>query len=154
MWLRKLFWQALGWAFGLPAFGCFLMSGAIVFGQCVQWTKTAIWEGHTIAGELPQWGIPYPYMPNYVGYQKIIDAILSWPASLGYVVFGVGFFTLSFAAVEQLEEIKVTERQAKHLEEEAERARDRKEELQERAAQSKSDFDFAEEVEALLKRRR
>lgn len=154
MWAEKLWHRIWAWVFGLLAAGFFLMGALIVVDQCLEWTKKAIWEPHTIAEVLREWGFSYPNMPNYLGFQKIMDAILAWPASFSYMLVSVLFVLPWYGEMEKLQEIEMMERGRRQKQEQAARARDIQDELKEHADISRSDFDFGKQLEEVIKRKR
>jgi hypothetical protein len=95
MWLQKLWYKTLSLVFGFAAFGFGFAMVAVIYSQVTLWLKTAVWIPHTIGEQLIELEIGYPILQNWLGAQKIVDDVLSWPASLGYFLVGLG---LAFAA--------------------------------------------------------
>jgi hypothetical protein len=89
MWLEKLWYKGLRAIFAIGFWGFALGAGGIILQQTTGWLKTATWVPYTIGETLYAWGFPYLFIPTMLGAQKIIDAILSWPASLGYFTLAV-----------------------------------------------------------------
>jgi hypothetical protein len=150
MWLEKLWYKALRVVFAILFWGFALGAGGIILNQTLVWLKTAIWVPYTIVETLHDWGFSYPYMPQLLGVQKIIDAILSWPASLGYFTLAVAVGYVWAWASGRLGTMENAEFHALYKKEQAERERIRQEEIKEKAARSKADFDFTDQVEELL----
>jgi hypothetical protein len=78
---------------GLICVGAALFACGILFWQTTEWLKTAYWHPYTITEAVRDWGFHYPYFPNLLGFQKIIDNVLTWPAVAVYVAvaFVAGF---------------------------------------------------------------
>jgi hypothetical protein len=149
--LQKLWYQTLIIVVGLAALGFGLGAIAIVYSQVAVWLRTAVWTPHTIAEQLFQLGLGYPYVQNWLGVQAIIDNVLGWPASLGDFLMAAGmFFTLGWLIM-RVDAIRDAERAIQRKKEWAEKSR---EEIQEAASRSKSDFDFTQEIEEILGEKR
>jgi hypothetical protein len=82
--------------------------------------------------------------------QKIIDDVLSWPASLGYFLIGLGMASVGGWATTKFEAIQNAELAAQRQREMAEQERERREGVQEAATRSKADFNFAKQIEEVL----
>jgi hypothetical protein len=82
--LQKIWYKTLRLVFGLAAFGFGLAAAAVIYEQVTLWLKTAVWVPRTIGDHLIQSEMGYPILQNWLGVQKIIDQVLSWPASVGY----------------------------------------------------------------------
>lgn len=76
------------------------IGGFTLLHQWSIWLKTAVWQSEAIGQSLKSVGL-YPYTPNYLGFQKFADGILSWPASLVYALIGGVFCFLWFWATER-----------------------------------------------------
>jgi hypothetical protein len=77
---------------GLGALGFGLGAVAVVYSQVAAWLRTAVWTPHTIAEQIFQFGLGYPYLQNWRGVQEIVDNVLGWPASLGDFLVAAGMF--------------------------------------------------------------
>ena len=114
MWLARLWHWLWVWVFGFLSASFFVIGGLIVLDQCAQWAKTAAWEPLTIAQVLPGWGLSRPDTPNYRSLQKIVDALLMWPASVGYLLVG-GLFALPwYRVMKKLHAIEMKELERKY----------------------------------------
>jgi hypothetical protein len=152
--LETLWYTVLRVVLSLAFWGFALVAGGILFNQSLVWLKTATWVPYTISENLHDWGFPYPYMPQMLGVQKIVDGILSWPASLGYFSLAVAVGVAWVWADGKLTTIENAEYRERYKKERAEEERQQQAEMQARAAQSKADFDFSDQVEELLGRGR
>lgn len=76
------------------------IGGFILLQQWSIWLRTAVWQPESIGQSLQSVGL-YPCTPNYLGFQKIVDGILSWPASLVYACIGAIFCLLWLWAAEK-----------------------------------------------------
>jgi hypothetical protein len=47
--------------------------------QANKWSMTGVWTTITIADLLMAWGLTRPETPAYIGLQKIIAEVLTWP---------------------------------------------------------------------------
>ena len=93
-----------GWA----GAGAALFGAGIICYQALGWLKTAYWMPYTIGEALHDWGVPNLYT-SFLGVQKIIDAIVLWPASLGYLVvaFVLGWISIKAAEEETKEQYRL-----------------------------------------------
>src|SRR5215469_8982521 len=89
MQLTDRFWE-LFWYKVLKAVAGWIGAGTAIFGvgiigyQALGWLQTAYWKPYTIGQALNDLGVP-DLNTSLLGLQKIIDAIVLWPASLGYL---------------------------------------------------------------------
>ena len=71
--------------------GAIILYAVLLFvNSCLVWLQTGVWFNYTAAGLLSQYGIDYPRV-SWVGVQKLIDGLMSWPASLVVGLIGVLF---------------------------------------------------------------
>jgi|KBSSwiStaDraftv2_1062776.scaffolds.fasta_scaffold118799_4 hypothetical protein len=127
--------------------GSLFIGGVIVFKQLTTWLKTAVWEPYTIADALRDLGLNYPYTPDLLGVQKIIDGLLLWPAALAHaVIWAVGLAVVGFVAV-KLEEIERDQRLAEQARKREIRERENREAAKEAAERSRAEFDFLGEFQ-------
>jgi hypothetical protein len=84
-------------------------SGVGIVGyQAVGCLEPAHWQPYTIGAALRDLGVPYFYT-SFLGVQKIKDAVVLWPASLGYLAVAILLGWISFMASE--EEIRIEREQ-------------------------------------------
>jgi hypothetical protein len=70
--------------------GAALFACGILFWQTSVWLKKAYWPPYTLAEAARDWGFPYPYFPNLLGVQKIVDYVFTWPAVAVYIAIALG----------------------------------------------------------------
>jgi hypothetical protein len=85
---------------GLICAGAMLFAGGILFWQTTLWLKAAYWNSYTIADAVRDWGFHYPYLPNLLGVQKIIDDVFEWPAVAAYIAIAFAAGLWWFSATE------------------------------------------------------
>jgi cellulose synthase/poly-beta-1,6-N-acetylglucosamine synthase-like glycosyltransferase len=62
--------------------------------QANKWSITGVWTTITIADLLMAWGLTRPETPNYIGLQKIIDEVLTWPGIVANVILCFVFMSI------------------------------------------------------------
>ena len=106
MQLTDRFWHLLWYKLVKVVADC-AAAGTAIFGvgiicfQALGWLQTAHWVPYTIGEALHDLGVPDLYT-SYLGVQKIIDTIMLWPASVGYlaVAFLCGWISVKAAEAE------------------------------------------------------
>jgi len=150
----KVLYKAISGTASISLFGSLIICALIIGNQVLKWVKFAIWVPYTIRQALYDLGSPIPSMPHLLGVQKIIDAVLSWPAVVG--CFGITLLSVFIVglAVSRLDEIESQERAEQRRREAAEREKTRREEALQQAERSKADMDFQVQIDELLGPRR
>ena len=82
---NRVFGTLLVWA-GLATVG---IPGLMIGSQVLTWLEHGYWPHLPIGEALVRWGHGYPNT-DWIGIQKFIDWVMSWPASL-VVFLGLGF---------------------------------------------------------------
>lgn len=154
MWLEKLWYKAIKMASALAGWGFGLVGVVKVFVQIANWLKYAIWQPYTIENVLYDWGVPRPFTPNMLGVQKIIDQILLWPGIFLYILLAIGCTFVFVWAEQRLSSIESEDRRAERTKQYAAQTKAKLEEAKEKAARSKTDFDFEKHIEELLGKKR
>jgi hypothetical protein len=79
--LETVWYRLVKWLTGLAA----AYFGLAVLEHTGSWWKTGIWTPFTIADLLIEWNLPLPKAPNYIGLDKIVEYLLSFPGVFAYV---------------------------------------------------------------------
>ena len=77
--LEKIWYKLVTSLTGLVAAFFGLAAVMSIVEQANKWSMTGVWTTVTIADLLMAWGLTRPETPNYIGLQKIIDEVLTWP---------------------------------------------------------------------------
>ena len=78
--------------------------------QANKWSMTGVWTTITIADLLMAWGLTRPETPSYIGLQKIIDEVLTWPGIVANAILCFVFISLWVWAKRGLNVIERKER--------------------------------------------
>jgi len=147
--LKAFVYGKLGAAFILAFAGLLLGAGAKLIGQSLFWLKNGYWESYSILRLLLDFDIVVPTTPKFLGVQKIIDDVVSWPALVGVgaaaglsVIIGAFFIALGEQYESELDKQAEAALKAKS-------AREARERRRADAERSREDFDFAEPIERL-----
>jgi hypothetical protein len=87
--LYKIARAVAGWIAVCAAFG----TAAILYSQVGGWLRTAVWLPYTLGESLRDLGVPWP-QTQLLGVQKIIYAVLHWPATAVYTVIAIAFWVI------------------------------------------------------------
>jgi hypothetical protein len=82
------------WVLWLCALAAVVNGFAIIARQIIFWLQYGVWKPNTVADVLTNWGV-LPSPSHYVGWQKIVDWLLSFSGALFYFLLAVIVITFA-----------------------------------------------------------
>src|SRR6516225_5675339 len=92
--LEKVWYKLVTSLTGLVAAFFGLAAVMSIVEQANKWSITGVWTTITIADLLMAWGLTRPETPSYIGLQKIIDEVLTWPGIVANVILCFVFMSI------------------------------------------------------------
>lgn len=97
--MKSLTYKAIAYVTGIGGIGAFCVGLGIIVWQIKTWLSLAVWPRYSLGDHFRDLDFSYPYT-SMLGWQKIINAILSWPTSVTYLVAGFSSMIVGFAVAE------------------------------------------------------